>query len=457
MYSKELAISVKNVSKCYQIYTNPADRLRQSIIPRLQKAAGRRPTDYYSSFWALKGVSLDVFKGETVGIVGRNGSGKSSLLQIICGTLTPTNGDVTANGRIAALLELGAGFNPEFTGRENVYLNAAVLGLSDEEVKARFDEIAAFADIGDFIERPTKTYSSGMLIRLAFAVAINVDPEILVIDEALSVGDELFQRKCFAKIEKIKERGATILFVSHSGGTVIELCDRAMLMDRGEGLLVSDPKTVIEAYQKLLYSAADKAEEVRKSLTLKNVLPGNTKEEKCNTTSNAEIGGDCQLEEIFDENLKSSSEVSYAQRGAKIGEVAIYTESGRQVNILVSGTTYLCRYKVYFQDAASGVRFGMLIKTTTGTVLGGGISSSSLASSVSYVEQGSEIEVSFKFGCYLNPGVYFMNSGVLGILNGEETFLHRKIDTVAFRVLPNPGGLNTETVNFNITAEVAFK
>ena len=456
MYSKELAISVRDISKCYQIYANPTDRLRQFVVPRIQRALGRPTTNYFSSFWALKGVSLDVFRGETVGIVGRNGSGKSSLLQIICGTLTPTGGEVSTNGRIAALLELGAGFNPEFTGRENVYLNAAVLGLADEEVRRRFDEIADFADIGDFIERPTKTYSSGMLIRLAFAVAINVDPEILVVDEALSVGDELFQRKCFAKIEKIKERGATILFVSHSGGTVIELCDRAMLIDGGERLLVGDPKTVIEAYQKLLYSSVDKAADVRKSLmqsgdSIKNGAPGGQ------IAVIAESNNNDQLQEVFDENLKSSSEVSYAQRGAEIGEVAIYIEPNKRVNILVSGNTYVCRYKVSFHDAASGVRFGMLIKTTTGIALGGGISASSLASSVSYIESGSEVEVSFRFDCYLNPGVYFMNSGVLGIINGEETFLHRKIDTVVFRVLPNPRSLSTETVNFNIKAEVVIK
>ena len=202
----DVAIRIQNLSKCYHIYDKPRDRLMQML------ARGRK--QYFREFWALKEVSLDVKKGETVGIIGRNGSGKSTLLQMICGTLNPTSGSIQANGRIAALLELGSGFNPEFTGRENVYMNGSILGLSKEEIDSRFDDIAAFADIGEFIEQPVKTYSSGMMVRLAFSVAINVEPEILVVDEALSVGDEIFQRKCFSRIEAIRAGGATI----HIGG-----------------------------------------------------------------------------------------------------------------------------------------------------------------------------------------------------------------------------------------------
>ena len=238
----DIAISVQNLSKCFQIYENPRDRLKQFVMPRIQRFSGKKPKQYFREFWALKDVSFEIKKGEIVGIVGRNGSGKSTLLQLICGTLSPTGGSVQTNGRIAALLELGSGFNPEFTGRENVYMNAAVLGLSKSEVDARFDDIADFADIGQFIEQPVKTYSSGMTVRLAFFIAINVDPEILIVDEALSVGDELFQRKCFSRIEAIRASGATILFVSHSGGTVVELCDRAVLMDSGEKLAIGLPK-----------------------------------------------------------------------------------------------------------------------------------------------------------------------------------------------------------------------
>ncbi|HBE34999.1 MAG TPA: ABC transporter ATP-binding protein, partial [Cyanobacteria bacterium UBA11368] len=225
----EIAIAINNVSKCFKRYANPADRLKELLLPGTVKA---------KEFWALRDVSVKIPKGKTIGIVGRNGSGKSTLLQIIAGILTPTRGEVQAQGRIAALLELGSGFNPEFTGRQNVFFNGQLLGLSYQEIEARYDAIAAFADIGDFIDQPVKTYSSGMFVRLAFAVATSVEPDILVVDEALSVGDEAFQRKCFARIQAIKDRGGTILFVSHSPTSVVSLCDSAILMDRGELLLV---------------------------------------------------------------------------------------------------------------------------------------------------------------------------------------------------------------------------
>src|SRR5439155_24116074 len=233
MFSEEIAVRVSDLSKCYHIYDRPPDRLKQSVLPKLQRLIRKPPRQYYREFWALKDVSFEVKKGESVGIIGRNGSGKSTLLQLICGTLSPTSGSVETNGRVAALLELGAGFNPEFTGRENVYMNGAVLGLSQEEIDARFDDIAAFADIGDFIDQPVKTYSSGMYVRLAFAVSINVDPKILVVDEALAVGDELFQRKCYSRIENIKDSGATILLVTHSATPVAQMCAQALLLDRG--------------------------------------------------------------------------------------------------------------------------------------------------------------------------------------------------------------------------------
>lgn len=234
MSSNDIAISVKNLGKCFQIYESPRDRLKQFVLPRIRRFAGKPPKQYYREFWALKDVSFEIKKGETVGIVGRNGSGKSTLLQIICGTLTPTSGSVETRGRVAALLELGSGFNPEFTGRENVYMNAAVLGLSKEEIDQRFDEIIAFADIGDFIEQPVRTYSSGMSVRLAFSVAIHVDPDILIVDEALAVGDVAFQIKCLAKMEQIRLSGTTVLFVSHSLEQVKRFCDVAVWIDHGK-------------------------------------------------------------------------------------------------------------------------------------------------------------------------------------------------------------------------------
>jgi lipopolysaccharide transport system ATP-binding protein len=236
--SSDIAIKFEGLNKCYHIYENPRDRLMQ-IFSR-----GRK---YYKEFWALKDVSFEVKRGETVGIVGRNGSGKSTLLQLICGTLNPTSGSVRVNGRIAALLELGAGFNPEFTGRENVYMNGFVLGLTKEEIDACFDDIAAFADIGEFIEQPVKTYSSGMYVRLAFAVIAHVKADILVIDEALSVGDVFFVQKCMRFLRDFMEHG-TVLFVSHDTGAVLNLCKRAIWLKGGGIELVGNPKTVIETY-----------------------------------------------------------------------------------------------------------------------------------------------------------------------------------------------------------------
>jgi lipopolysaccharide transport system ATP-binding protein len=242
--SFDFAIHAGNLGKCYQIYDRPVDRLKQSFW--------RGGKQFYREFWALKDVFLEIKKGETVGIIGSNGSGKSTLLQIICGTLNPSEGEVTINGRVAALLELGAGFNPEFTGRENVYMNAAIMGLSTAEIDSRYDEIAAFANIGSFIEQPVKTYSSGMYVRLAFATAINVSPDILVVDEALSVGDARFQQKCMAKIRKFCQTG-TVIFVSHNTAAVTELCSRAIWIESGRIRLDGRPKLVTEKYLQFMY------------------------------------------------------------------------------------------------------------------------------------------------------------------------------------------------------------
>ncbi len=231
--SSDIAISVKNLSKCFQIFNTPHDRLKQFILPRVKKGLGLKPTNYFREFWALWDVSFEVGKGETVGIIGRNGSGKSTLLQMICGTLSSSNGSIESSGRIAALLELGSGFNPEFSGRENVYLNGAIMGLDQAEIDARFDNIEAFAEIGQFIDQPVKTYSSGMFTRLAFACAIHVDPEILVVDEALSVGDAQFQAKCMSKMKQITENGCTVLFVSHDTTAVKNLCQKALYLVDG--------------------------------------------------------------------------------------------------------------------------------------------------------------------------------------------------------------------------------
>lgn len=254
MSSDEIAIRVTNLSKCYEIYDSPRDRLKQFVAPHLQRLAGKPSKQYFREFWALKDISLEIKKGETIGIIGRNGSGKSTLLQIICGTLTPTSGSVETRGRVAALLELGSGFNPEFTGRENVYMNAAVLGLSNEDIDARFDDIVAFADIGAFIEQPVKAYSSGMMVRLAFAVIAHVDADILVIDEALAVGDAFFTQKCMRFLRRFMAHG-TVLFVSHDTGAVINFCQRAIWLNKGISKYQGEPKEVAQKYLAELYES----------------------------------------------------------------------------------------------------------------------------------------------------------------------------------------------------------
>lgn len=250
--SFDLAIKVENLSKCYQIYDQPGDRLKQFVVPRLRRLAGMPDKQYYNDFWALKDVSFEVKKGETLGIIGRNGSGKSTLLQMICGTLNPTRGRIQTFGRTAALLELGSGFNPEFTGRENVYLNASVLGLTQAEIDARCEDIVAFADIGAFINQPVKTYSSGMMVRLAFAVVAHVDADILVIDEALAVGDAVFTQKCMRFLRRFMRNG-TVLFVSHDTSAVTSFCNNAILLGSGEVVATGSAKSVIERYAELNY------------------------------------------------------------------------------------------------------------------------------------------------------------------------------------------------------------
>lgn len=253
MSSENFAIKVNNLSKCYEIYSTPRDRLKQFVLPRLQHLTLQPCKQYFIEFWALRDVSFEIKKGETVGIVGRNGSGKSTLLQLICGTLHPTGGTIETKGRIAALLELGSGFNPEFTGRENIYLNGTVFGLSKKEIDERFDDICAFADIGEFIEQPIKTYSSGMFVRLAFSIQANIDPEILIVDEALAVGDAYFVHRCMLRIKELQKSGTTILFVSHDGDLVRNICSRAIWLVDGSIKDQGNPSKVVDAYLSYLF------------------------------------------------------------------------------------------------------------------------------------------------------------------------------------------------------------
>ena len=277
--SEEVAISLSNVSKCFKRYDRPMDRLKEILIPR---------KSYSNDFFALRDINLEVYKGQSVGIVGRNGSGKSTLLQIIAGTLTATSGNVRVNGRVSALLELGSGFNLDFTGRQNVFFNGRILGLSQEEIENKFDDIAAFADIGDFIDQPVKTYSSGMFVRLAFAVAVNVEPDILIVDEALAVGDGIFVHKCMAKIRDFQDLGGTILFVSHDLSSVSRLCSQSVWINHGSILEQGIPTDISKLYQAWVYEKINKRiKEVSESEP--NVL------NKENIVNNIETGLECKL------------------------------------------------------------------------------------------------------------------------------------------------------------------
>ena len=260
LMSSEVSIKVENLSKCYQIYEKPRDRLMQMIM--------RGKKQFYREFWALRDVSFSVERGETVGIIGRNGSGKSTLLQMICGTVSPTSGVVNTRGRVAALLELGAGFNTEFTGRENVLLNAAILGFPKDQMEARMKEVLAFSELGDFLDQPVKTYSSGMYSRLAFSIAIHVDPDILIVDEALAVGDARFVAKCMRRIKDIQEQGATILFVSHDVGSVRTLCKRALWLDKGRLIEQGDVFPITGGFMEFMFKDDDREEDsVREEIT----------------------------------------------------------------------------------------------------------------------------------------------------------------------------------------------
>lgn len=443
--SSEIAIHICELSKSFPVYEKPYHRLMQMLAP------GPRER-WFKEFQALKDIDLTVRRGETVGIVGRNGSGKSTLLQIICSTLTPSNGTVLVHGRVAALLELGAGFNPEFTGRENVYLNATVLGLTRREIDACFDDIAAFADIGEFIEQPVKSYSSGMYIRLAFAVAIHVTPDILVIDEALSVGDEAFQRKCFARINSIRDAGATILFVSHSAGTVIDLCDRAVLLDHGELLAEGTPKFVVSRYHKMLYAPAHKEAAVRDSIKSQYLGQSDTSLDFQQPAPAAGIES-VDDEAHLDDGLVPQSTVRYQLRGACIEDPHIETLQGRRVNVLAADGEYIYTYRAKFQCTATAVRFGMMIKTITGLELGGAASAAAGTSEL-IVESGREMVARFRFRAALAPDVYFLNAGITAHSDDGETYLDRIIDAAMFRIKPKPHRLATGCVNFDVRPEI---
>jgi ABC-type polysaccharide/polyol phosphate transport system ATPase subunit len=338
MSSKKNVIKVENLSKCYNIYNRPQDRFKQFILPRLQKTIGQTPKIYYKEFWALRDVSFEVQTGETIGIVGRNGSGKSTLLQMICGTLTPTYGSVETKGRIAALLELGSGFNPQFTGHENIYMNAAILGLTKKEIDAQYNDIVAFADIGDFINQPVKFYSSGMVVRLAFAVQAQISPDILVVDEALAVGDIRFQNKSIRKMEAIQKSGTTILFVSHDLQTISKFCDRVIWLDDGKIKQQGSTKDVLENFSSWMSYGMQSDQQKEKLPT------------KIANTENETL----TLMTVKDQD-------SFGEKQALIIQAGFLNQEGRITTSLIQGewVTFICKFvsKIDLNDIAIGVLF----------------------------------------------------------------------------------------------------
>lgn len=431
---QHIAISAHNLGKSYRLYSSPTERLKQMIGWRFGKHYGHE-------FWALKEISFEIKKGERVGIIGRNGSGKSTLLQILAGTLTLTTGDFIINGRVGALLELGSGFNPEFNGRENVYLNGNVLGLTQTEISERFDDIAAFADIGEFIDQPLKTYSSGMLVRLAFAVQIFVPKSVLIVDEALSVGDEAFQRKCFLAIEKFVDDGGTLLLVSHNTQTIIRNCSRCLLLSNGKLIAHGKSKPITDLYQKLVFSPPSEINSILdkiKSQELEDAIEPIGDPVKSTNSSikpSPKIHRSSSVaQDYFDPYIPSPTENSYGDGSASIINPKFLTSDGRPVNVLVSGRNYEWQYEIHFHKDSSQVWAGAMIKTVEGLLVAG-LGGPSQNAYIGDKKAGDHILLSIPIQLNLSPGTYFMNCGVASNEKGENLFLHRRVDVAMIRVI----------------------
>lgn len=412
MFSDDIAIRVQNLSKRYEIYDTPRDRLKQFVAPRLQSLAGKTPKQYFREFWALQDVSFEVKKGETVGIIGRNGSGKSTLLQMICGTLTPTNGSVETRGRIAALLELGSGFNPEFTGRENVYMNASVLGLSNEEIDVRFNDIVAFADIGDFIEQPVKTYSSGMMVRLAFAVIAHVDADILVVDEALAVGDAFFTQKCMRFLRSFMKTG-TVLFVSHDTGSIKNLCNYAVWLEKGRVIQEGSPKEVCELYLEAFYEAQQgKSSTTRLKVLKKPDDSFSIKDQRLDFINISNLRNDLQVFK-FDPDA-----ASFGKGGAQIHDVHLLDEHQNSLAWIVGGEKVTLRVIVHtYKDLDSPI-VGFFVKDRLGQALFGDNTFLTYRAQPFLCEEGRVLQADFVFYMPLLPSGEY--SITVAIANGTQ-------------------------------------
>jgi lipopolysaccharide transport system ATP-binding protein len=374
------AIRVRGVGKCYRIYRRPADRIRELWSP-----TGRT---CHEPFWALRDVAFEVAAGETVGLIGPNGSGKSTLLEILCGTLTPTEGSVEVDGRVAALLELGAGFNPEFSGRENVFMNASILNIPRQRVVERFDEICAFAEIGEYIDRPVKTYSSGMYVRLAFATAIHTDPDVLIIDEALAVGDIRFQRKCYRQFHELQARGVTILFVTHAVELIRAHCHRAIFLERGRVRDVGDPRTVVHSYLDSQFGARHGAPDPGRDAAASAAL------DRCRARSSYNL-----------------MEYRWGDGRARIVDYELRAGEFVDPRMVASGSRVEVAMRIRFLADLSGLIYGLTVKTVDGITVFGSNSRERDVPTRGHVS-GDETVVRFSFVARLVPGEYFISLGV---------------------------------------------
>lgn len=412
---EEIAISLKNVSKCYKLYARPVDRLKEILLPGKSRA---------DIFWALHDINLEIPVGKTVGILGQNGSGKSTLLQTIAGTLTPTSGEVKVNGRLSALLELGSGFNPEFSGRQNVFFNGRLLGLSQEELEEKFDDIAAFADIGNFLDQPVKTYSSGMYVRLAFSVAINVSPKILIVDEALAVGDARFQQRCMTRINSLRDNGVTVLFVSHDAEAVKRLCDSALVMEKGKIINSGLTSDMVSWYLAFMTVDFD-LEQLRKIENLARLGKGleNTNFTQADA-SHAEIterqtdGNNAQLAVAEKNSLPSKAnaetEFKYFRHGdgkARITKTFLANENSQEVDFVYVGDIIKVYIEVEFLIDLNEYLIGMLVRDRLGTDIIG-INTCQERINIQPVRTGDKYLYSFQFAINIKPGVYSISPSV---------------------------------------------
>ncbi len=408
-----IAIHVDNISKIYKLYNKPTDRLRESLGLTRKTLSKDHP--------ALSHVSFDVHKGETVGIIGVNGSGKSTILKIITGVVTPTEGSVSVDGRISALLELGAGFNMEYTGMENIYLNGAMLGFTDEEIEQQLPQILAFADIGDFINQPVKTYSSGMFVRLAFALAINIDPEILIVDEALSVGDVFFQAKCYHKFEEFKENGKTILFVSHDLSSISKYCDRVIVLNAGRIVDQGKPKEMVDLYKRLLVH-----------------------QEGDQTPSAAEETA------VWKDSMEVNPDLlEYGEKQAEIIDFAVADSRGMMTNTIEKGS--LCSFKMrirFHQDLQEPIA-AFTIKDRKGTEITG---TNTMIEKINLPgTAGTVAEVEFSQQMNLQSGTYLISFGCTGYMEGEFRVFHRLYDACSITVVSSKDTVGFYDMDSHVT------